>query len=152
MVSKISALAVSVCVAVVSYSQTVSDQEQIKQVIQNSFDDLWAAAKLDKVSQYYSSDFMLVENGTVWNTDSVSMHLTKMQRRSNRPQRTNKIDIIKVDVDGDHAKVAYFNEATFVFTDKPNRSVRWLESAALKKLGSTWKVHLLHSTLLTPKN
>ena len=134
-----------------TYGQTKSDEQQIKDVIQNSFDDLWSATKLDKISQYYSNDFMLVENGVIWNTDSVLVSLKRRQQRADRPQRINKIDVLKVDVDGNHGRVAYFNEATFTFADKPSRTVRWLESAALKKSDSGWRIHLLHSTMQSPQ-
>lgn len=133
------------------YGQTKSDEQQIKDVIQNSFDDLWSATKLDKISQYYSTDFMLVENGVIWNTDSVLVALKRRQQRPDKPQRLNKIEVLKVDVDGNHGRIAYFNEATFTFVDKPSRTVRWLESAALKKSDSGWRIHLLHSTMQSPQ-
>ncbi len=47
-----------------NYSQS-SDEKQIKDLIQNSFDEVLSELNLDAMSKYYTKDFLLLEVGEV---------------------------------------------------------------------------------------
>jgi hypothetical protein len=101
---------------------------------------------LEKIKNHCTSDFLLFENGAVWNADSLAPGIN---RRKNSPdfRRINKFDFIKTEVRGKTAWTSYYNKADITSSGK-TFSVRWLESAILVKEKKNWKIKFLHSTEL----
>ena len=129
------------------HAQGKDEQVSVNHVINDIFDGI-ATLNIEKIKQNCTSDFMLLENGAVWNTDSISKRLNQLKSISFT--RNNHIDFIRTEVNGDAAWVAYNNMADMTVNGE-KRMVQWLESAFLVKDGNAWKVKMLHSTLLKPK-
>jgi hypothetical protein len=101
----------------------------------------------NKIKANATADFMLLEDGEVWNMDTL---LSKVYVRKNSGiVRVNRFEFIKTEQQGNFAWVSYYNYADFSMNEK-KQSVKWLESAVLKKEGNAWKIKLLHSTRILP--
>lgn len=143
----LSMLVIATWTNVDAQSRKKKEQDKINQTIIKLFDGL--AALDDKIiKQYSTADLMLLENGELWNMDTVINELNQLKRVSF--SRTNHLNFIHTEVTGKTAWVAY-NNAADITINRQKMNVQWLESAFLVKKGKEWKVRLLHSTLLKPK-
>ena len=125
-----------------------NEQTMVNQTITKFFDAI-AALDTKMMKQYTTKDFLLLEDGAVWNMDTLTNKLSPLKTISF--SRTNHLDFIQTEVKGTTAWVAYNNTADMTVNGQ-KRNVRWLESAVLLKEGKEWKVQLLHSTTLKPKS
>ena len=125
---------------------TSNDEEKIKNVIIQLFDGF---AQLDytKITKQTTSDFMLLENGAIWNNDTIVKKITFTKNKYESFSRVNRIEFIRTEIRGNTAWTCFYNEANFRM-DSTTRSVRWLESAILIKQKKEWKVQQFHSTVL----
>jgi hypothetical protein len=123
-----------------------NDEEKIKNVIIQLFDGF---AQLDytKITKQTTSDFMLLENGAIWNNDTIVKKITFTKNKYESFSRVNRIEFIRTEIRGNTAWTCFYNEANFRM-DSTTRSVRWLESAILIKQKKEWKVQQFHSTVL----
>lgn len=128
-----------------AFSQS-SDQLQIEQLIQNSFDEIFSNYEVDKLIDFYTEDFLLLEQGEVWDMAIIRDYLTKAKSNLNPPIRTNRFEFIKTDVEGDRAWVAYHNYATISRDGQVLREIYWLESATAIRTTNGWRLDMLHST------
>ena len=128
-----------------AFSQS-SDELQIEQLIQNSFDEIFSNYEVDKLIDFYTEDFLLLEQGEVWNMAIIRDYLTKAKSNLNPPTRTNRFEFIKTDVEGDRAWVAYHNYATISRDGQVLREIYWLESATAIRTTNGWRLDMLHST------
>lgn len=128
-----------------AFSQS-SDQLQIEQLIQNSFDEIFSNYEVDKLIDFYTEDFLLLEQGEVWDMAIIRDYLTKAKSNLNPPTRTNRFEFIKTDVEGDRAWVAYHNYATISREGQVLREIYWLESATAIRTTNGWRLDMLHST------
>ncbi|AMQ56779.1 DUF4440 domain-containing protein [Algoriphagus sanaruensis] len=128
-----------------AFSQS-SDQLQIEQLIQNSFDEIFSNYEVDKLIDFYTEDFLLLEQGEVWDMAIIRDYLTKAKNNLNPPTRTNRFEFIKTDVEGDRAWVAYHNYATISRDGQVLREIYWLESATAIRTTNGWRLDMLHST------
>ena len=102
----------------------------------------------NKIRQHVTTDFLLLENGHVWNTDSL---INAMGRRKGMDfKRINTFRYIRTEEKARTAILAYHNRADITLNGNPI-VVEWLESAQLVKEGNSWKIKLLHSTRLPPE-
>ncbi|WP_341226089.1 DUF4440 domain-containing protein [uncultured Arcticibacterium sp.] len=129
-------------------AQKGSNEEQLKALIQNSFDDIFSKQKKEKVTQYYTSDFLLLEAGIVWNLDSVYSYIDRANARKIKPERINTFDFLDIKVKGKLAWVAYQNYANIKIDGKSVVKLHWLESGSAIKTKEGWKLELLHSTIV----
>lgn len=97
---------------------------------------------------YLSQDFLLLEDGEVWNADSLTVNMARMKGRDFK--RINSFRFILTEVEGNQATVAYYNHADITVNGKLF-PVDWLESAQLAKEESGWKIKLMHSTRIKQK-
>ena len=123
------------------------EQTKVNQTVTKLFDGI-AALDTKMIKQYSTKDFLLLENGAVWNIDTLVSKLNQLKAVSF--SRTNHLDFIKTEVKANSAWVAYNNAADMTVNGQ-KMSVQWLESAFLVKEGKDWKIRLLHSTMLKPK-
>ena len=132
-------------------AQNNNEQTKVHQSVAKFFDG-FSALDTIIVKQYSANDFILLEDGVVWNIDSikVSFHQLKDQLKGASLVRVNHFDFIKTEVKGNSAWVAYNNTADFTFNNVKKRKIEWLESTFLVKEGNIWKIKLLHSTILKP--
>jgi len=123
-----------------------TDENQLKAIIQESFDEIWSKREPKNIAKYYTSDFILLENGAVWNNDTISYHLEKGRRKKLLSKRENSFDFISIKVSENMAWIAYQNYATITREDGSIRKIHWLESATAIRTDDGWKLQMLHST------
>ena len=122
------------------------DETQIKNAVRGMFNGL---SKRDpaKIRLFTTHDFLLLENGLIWNNDSLAAKMNLLKAKFSSFQRINTIDFIRVTINGKMAWAAFNNVADFTMDEK-KRHAKWLESAVLIKVGAAWKIQLFHSTAL----
>lgn len=129
---------------VFSQSDAGTDSLAIQQAVIKLFDGIAAIDSSVIVSQV-TKDFLLLEDGRLWNTDSLISVLKPMKKQDFK--RTNEFRFVKQQSDGSTTWVVYYNTAHILFNGQ-TRDVNWLESAVVVKDENTWKVKMLHSTML----
>ncbi|MBK9319657.1 MAG: DUF4440 domain-containing protein, partial [Bacteroidetes bacterium] len=108
-------------------------------------DEIWSKLNSKNIDKYYTKDFLLLENGEVWNNDSITNYLDNAILRKPNPKRMNTIEIIDIKIANRMAWIAYQNYATFS-TDNKSLKAHWLESATAILTETGWKLEMLHST------
>jgi hypothetical protein len=123
-----------------------ADKTLIRNLVVDSFDEIWSELDSEKIDKYYTKDFLLLENGEVWNNDSIAHYLDNALLRKPKPKRINTIEIIEIKVANGTAWIAYHNYATISIDDIIIRKAHWLESATAILTEHGWKLDMLHST------
>lgn len=118
------------------------DKAAIEAVIVKFFDGLTEVDN-KKLKETTTADFLLLEQGEVWNMDTL-VHKLTISKNPNRI-RINSFQFIKTEQQDNVAWVSYFNTADLSMGER-KQSIKWLESAVLIRQGKEWKVKLLHST------
>ena len=129
-----------------AHAQQESDEKEIQQLIQGSFDTLFSTFDSDQMSKFYTADFILLEDGEVWDTQILLDYFTRGKQNPNPASRVNRFEFIKTTVSGDRGWVAYHNFARISRDGEVIREVRWLESATAVKTDAGWRLDMLHST------
>jgi hypothetical protein len=127
--------------------EPTKEQAAVNQTLLKLFDGI-ATMNLQKIRQYVSSDFLVLEDGTIGNMDTLTTKISQLKGAG--ATRTNHLEFVQTSVRGNTAWVAYHNTAEMAVNRK-KLTMRWLESAFLVKEGDIWKVRLLHSTSVTAK-
>lgn len=125
---------------------STDDQAQLEALIQNSFDEIFSEYRSESLKKFYTDDFILLEQGEVWDMEKVNSYLTRAQQNPNPPTRTNRFDFIKTVVEGNRAWIAYHNYATISRGEEVLTELYWLESATAIRTPEGWKLDMLHST------
>lgn len=128
------------------YAQTKSDEEAIQDLIQNSFDELFSEFNAEKVSDFYTGDFILLEQGEVWDLEMIKSYFVNAKNDPDRATRLNRFEFIKTTIEGNRAWIAYQNYATFKKDGAIVMEIHWLESATATKTNDGWRLDMLHST------
>ncbi|WP_317897025.1 hypothetical protein [Aurantibacillus circumpalustris] len=123
-----------------------TDKTRIKNLVIESFDEIWSNLDSKNIDKYYTKDFLLLENGEVWNNDSIKNYLDNAILRKPNPKRINTIEIIEIKIANRTAWIAYQNYATFSTDNKIIGKANWLESATAILTENGWKLEMLHST------
>ena len=123
-----------------------TDKTRIKNLIIESFDEIWSKLDAKNIDKYYTKDFLLLENGEVWNNDSIKNYLDNAMLRKPNLKRMNTIEVIEIKIANKMAWIAYQNYATFSSDNKIIRKAHWLESATAILTKNGWKLEMLHST------
>lgn len=71
--------------------------ESVKELIGISFEDIWSKLDSTKIKEYHTDDFYLLENGIVWNNDSVRSYLNRelKEMEIQKYQRLNRFEFLK---------------------------------------------------------
>ena len=109
------------------------------------FFDGFSEINIGKVKQYSTDDLLLLENGVIWNLDTLAKRFNL--RKNSTVQRMNKFQFITTEQQRRTAWVSYYNTAELKDQGKM-QTIKWLESAVLFKKNGMWKIKLLHSTKL----
>jgi ketosteroid isomerase-like protein len=121
-------------------SQGQDDTIKIKAVLLDFFNGI-STQDFEKLNQSVTSDFVLYEDGRIWNLDSAAMNI-----RRNMPFSVNyHLSNMKLHVDTQSADITYTNHADFTFA-KGKLSLDWIESATFRKSDGTWKINFLQVT------
>ena len=123
-----------------------SEEQKIKDVIIQLFDGI-AQRDIDKIAKQTTPDLMLLENGAIWNNDTLVKRITWSRNNQKSYSRVNRIEFIRTEIRGNTAWTSFYNQAD-IRVDSTSRSVRWIESAVLIKEKNDWKVQQFHSTVL----
>jgi len=147
------ALSLCACQSREAQSSTITPEEtQIaKDLIQGVFDDVWGGVDSTKIAKYHTDDFIILENGEVWDNDRIKQFIRRQLGNTNRPKRTNRMDFISIDKYGESIQMAYNNYATFSQADTIAGKGQWLESALAIKTEQGWKLKMMHSTWNLPR-
>lgn len=119
----------------------------VQQAIAGVFDG-FSALSLEKIMRHCTPDVTILEDGVVWNADSIATAFKRMEGVDFK--RVNSFNFLQTEVRGNTAWTSYYNQADVQVNGKP-RQLRWLESAVLVKESGGWKVKVLHSTVVRPK-
>ena len=127
------------------------DEKEVKNLILKSFDEIFSDRKKENIDKFYTDDFVLLEDGIVWNRDSIAINLDRMSSEIAEKKivvrRVNKIDVIEVKIIENIAWLAYHNSAIYDNGEgKIYGEDKWLESAVAVRTKDGWKIQLLHST------
>lgn len=135
-------------ISIYSFGQesSISAKDQISKLIQDSFDHIWSELNSENFDDYYTKDFILLENGEVMSYKDVVDYLDEAIQKTPIPKRVNTIDVIEIKVSNGRAWIAYENSALFTVNDKIVRQAHWLESATAILTDTGWKLDMLHST------
>jgi len=139
---------ISVAAQTPALQSFTTEELKVNETVIKFFD---ALTELDnaKLKLQITKDFLLLEDGLVWNTDSLTMYFEPMKKMN--ITRLNKFNFIKTVITNNTAWTAYYNTADMKMGQR--QLVKdWLESAVLTKEGGSWKVKLLHSTVIKPKS
>jgi hypothetical protein len=125
-----------------------NDINQVKHLIANSFEDIWSDLDSTKIAKYHTDDFMLLENGIVWNNDSVMSYQNRERKEVeiHKYKRLNKFDFLKSVHNQTSIWIAYDNYGTWVKGADTLGTVHWLESVIAIRDQDKWKLQQLHST------
>lgn len=140
-----------ISIPAVAQTSAEKEEKEIKDLIINYFDDILSKNLQNKLADYQTEDYLLLENGEVWDTEIIKAYMDKAAAMEKLPERTNSFDFIEVKVDGDMAWAAYHNNAVFKMDGKKVGEMNWLESATAIRTPNGWRLQLLHSTLVKEK-
>ncbi len=127
-------------------SITPAEIQIAKDLVQGVFDDIWSARDSTRLLDYHTQDFVILENGEVWDNARIKKFMRDQMSRQNRPDRINKMDYISVDKYGESIQLAYHNHADFIRNDSLLFEGNWLESALAVKTEKGWRLKMMHST------
>ncbi len=130
---------------------SATSEEKIRNLIIESFDEILSKNQKEKLSQYYTDDFLLLEDGEVWNVEIIKGYMDKAAEMDQLPERINSFDFIEVKVEGNTAWTAYHNKAVFKVNGQVVGEMNWLESATAIVTDEGWKLQMLHSTVVKEK-
>lgn len=129
---------------------TAEETQIAKDLIQGAFDDLWAGVDSTKIVDYHTEDFIILENGSIWDNDRIKKYMRGQLAKPDRARRINKMEYISIDKYGESMQIAYHNRAEFLKNDSIVNKVQWLESALAIKTLDGWKLKMMHSTWVNP--
>jgi hypothetical protein len=120
------------------------EKSKIEATVVGFFNGL-SLINVDTLNHYATTDFHLLEDGHVWNLDTLINKV--MPLKNSNIQRINKFEFIRTEQIGDIAWVSYHNWAEFKLGEK-QQTKSWLESVVLVKHKGNWKIQMMHSTKL----
>jgi hypothetical protein len=123
-----------------------ADPKEIDQIIVDYFKAI-SDNEFDKLYKLSTSDFILYENGVIWNNDSLIQAVKKRLSLTPDSKTTYRFENFNTKVDCNSARTDYLNIGKRELRDT-TFTIRWLESATFVKEDGKWKLEFLHSTRL----
>jgi hypothetical protein len=124
-----------------SFAQT-SEKAEVQQVITRFFDAL-SVANIPLMKAEVSDDFILLENGEIWTIDTLANKISRPKPEGYL--RQNSFDFLSTKTNKNRAYVYYKNKAE-ISSKTRNATIKWLESAILRKEKGRWRMEFMHST------
>jgi ketosteroid isomerase-like protein len=124
-----------------SFAQT-TEKAEVQQVITRFFDAL-SVANIPLMKAEVSDDFILLENGEIWTIDTLANKISRPKPEGYL--RQNSFDFIETKIEKNRAYVYYKNKAE-ISSKTRNATIKWLESAILRKEKGRWRMEFMHST------
>jgi ketosteroid isomerase-like protein len=111
----------------------------------NTFFKAFSEGDFTYIQKTSTKDFLLLEQGMIWNLDTLQNKLAKPKPAGY--SRKNRFEFFETRITGKRAWVGYHNYADFE-TAAGKRKIHWLESAVLVKEKNSWKLEMMHSTIV----
>ncbi len=129
----------------VSVADELSD---IKQVVTEAYDMIWAGLETDAIDIYHTNDFTLLNDGEeVWSNFDVVIYLNRVKNlQSKTMEKVNSFEFLEHKIYNEFAWVTFYNTRLSNDATSTVSKTIWLESAFLVKQNKQWKFRLLHST------
>jgi hypothetical protein len=124
-----------------SFAQT-SEKAEVQQVITRFFDAL-SVSNIPLMKAEVSDDFILLENGEIWTIDTLANKISRPKPEGYL--RQNSFDFLMTKIDKNRANVYYKNKAE-ISSKTRTATIKWLESAILRKEKGRWRMEFMHST------
>jgi len=124
-----------------SFAQT-TEKVEVQQVITRFFDAL-SVANIPQMKAEVLDGFILLENGEIWTIDTLANKISRPKPEGYL--RLNSFDFIETKIDKNRAWIYYKNKAEITSKTR-NATIKWLESAILRKEKGRWRMELMHST------
>jgi hypothetical protein len=124
-----------------SFAQ-ISEKAEVQQVVTRFFDAL-SVANIPLMKAEVSDDFILLENGEIWTIDTLANKISRPKPEGYL--RQNSFDFVSTKIDKNRAYVYYKNKAE-ISSKTRNATIKWLESAILRKEKGRWRMEFMHST------
>ena len=115
---------------------------QLKQILLTYFDGI-KNIDLGELMEVTTDDFVLFEDGQVWNNDSIYNFLKALPPFT----AVYRLDNFHINIDSEIGNMFYFNHADLTMNDTVKVEYDWIESATFKKIDGKWKMSFLHSTV-----
>lgn len=119
----------------------LDNPEVLEKVLISYFDGI-KNKDLDKMNAVSSEDFVLFEDGKIWNNDSLYNFLNSLPPYS----ATFSLSPLKINIDDKIGNLYYLNHMDMILNDTIEDNYDWIESATFKKVDGEWKIDFLHST------
>lgn len=137
----------------ISFAQN-SQEKEVEKIIESMFQHVFSELDETKIGTYFTSDFILFEDGEIMKEAEVLDGILKLQsqffteeNKDKNFERINSFEFMKTFVKDDLAWVSYKNSAVFKMNGAEIAHIKWLESAQLIKQSGNWKIQFLHSTI-----
>ena len=142
---KLFLITVSITTLLQAQTQLTESRQAVEQTVIKMFD---ALSNRDSVSlkQYCADDIALYEYGQVWNIDTLINKAIRLNTSSDF-KRTNTLDFITTTVNKNTAWATYYLNSE-ITKDTKQVSIQWLETVVLVKEKKSWKIKVLHSSLI----
>ena len=124
-----------------SFAQT-PEKVEVQQVITRFFDAL-SVANIPQMKAEVLDGFILLENGEIWTIDTLANKISRPKPEGYL--RRNSFDFLETKIDKNRAWIYYKNKAEITSKTR-NATIKWLESAILRKEKGRWRMELMHST------
>jgi hypothetical protein len=118
------------------------EKQAVEKVITRFFDAL-SVANIPQMKAEVSDGFILLENGEIWTIDTLSSKISRPKPEGYL--RLNSFEFLETKIDKNRAWVYYKNKAEITSKTR-NLTIKWLESAILRKEKGRWRMELMHST------
>jgi SnoaL-like domain len=138
------------CLAFVAGCQLSRESEDEAAGVRSGLDRFFAAISrfdYDGLRAAGTADYVLVEDGLVWNMDSLVATVQGLQKDGLRI--TYALEDLHPRIAGSVAWTTYRNRG-ILSGPKGADTLRWVESAVFRKEDGVWKLALLHSTRVRP--
>lgn len=123
------------------HPQQSDETEKLKAVLNEFFNSI-NTHDIDKFKSTTTNDFILYEDGRLWNIDSAVMNIKRNIPFSVKYQMSN----LHFFIDSKSADVNYTNRGDFTFASG-KLSLDWVESATFRKINGKWKINFLSATV-----
>lgn len=118
------------------------DPKVLEEIVSGYFEAL-ANSDFDKMDALTTSDFIISENGELWNNDTLKKILTNAPIEERLWTLTN----FETRVEKTSGTTSYDNHGKFKINDSLTHEIEWIETATFKKVDGQWKMSYLQSSI-----
>lgn len=126
-------------------SVAASEEEKVEETLKSFFNHI-SNYNYEGIRAVTSDDFILIENGPVWNTEKFISFIKQFEADATF---SYEFSDMQTTVEGTTAWMVYKNNGIMNRGDQ-QRHFDWTESAVFNKENDQWKIELLHSTMNEP--